>query len=520
MGTSPPNISGGTITNGSYPGIGSFSLATVGNALQLDYDVGHRPAAEFGLVGGRNGRFGRQRKLERPGHVGLWRRDCQLLTPIGPTMQAWGGERNGRFVYRIFGGRLGNGRYADLCGKFRTVRGQRRNFDRQPGPDGQSIGNPGSLVVLVRQRDLERQRRHLDRRRRHQRRRTGDCTNQERERRTLQLISAATYTGGTLIDSGTISLGGSNFLPVGGALVLSSSNIVQLNLNGNAQTVGALSGGAAESVVALGSGSALTFGDSTSQTFAGWIQGSGTVTKVGGGALYPDRREDFSGLLSIAGGTVSYGNEYNLAALGTALSLDNSATLNPTATVSNSRPVYLGPQGGIINVAAGATATFGGPISGPGTLTNAGSGSTLYLTNANNSFGGLILTAGTTNVAPGSLGNAASATVAYLGSAGTATLQFAADMTVANNILLPPTTGYGYFNIDTNGHHVTFTGNFTALPGGKRAGVREGGSRNPHARLPAGLDPRRRHQARQYECLWRHVGDCPVRAKWHDGIDQ
>ncbi|MCH3763236.1 autotransporter-associated beta strand repeat-containing protein, partial [Campylobacter coli] len=79
---------------------------------------------------------------------------------------------------------------------------------------------------------------------------------------------------------------------------------LDISLGGN-QTIGALSGVAGSSL-ALGS-STLTFGDSTNQTFAGVIGGTGGLIKQGSGVQTLTGANTFSGGLNLAAGGLVLG---------------------------------------------------------------------------------------------------------------------------------------------------------------------------------------------------------------------
>ncbi|MEI8374978.1 MAG: autotransporter-associated beta strand repeat-containing protein [Planctomycetota bacterium] len=269
--------------------------------------------------------------------------------------------------------------------------------------------------------------------------------------------SASTYTGGTTVNSGTIKLlGGPNLLPVGGSVALLTA--AQLDLNGNAQTLGALSSSSTLSGIALGTGGSLTFGDSTSRTFAGTISGSGTVTKAGAGSVTLTNTNSFTGTLAVTGGTLAFAKEANVGDPSAAWSLSNGGTLSPSGSISNNRLINLGSGGGVLNVSSAMT--LGGKITGPGTLTKIG-GNLLSLTGTSNSFGGLTVNAGTVSVVDGSLGNSSTSTVTFLDSS---RMLFADNMTVANDFVLssPSTSTSAYVDFDTSDKNVVLTGNFYA----------------------------------------------------------
>ncbi len=106
---------------------------------------------------------------------------------------------------------------------------------------------------------------------------------------TTTLTAANTYTGGTVVNAGTLQLGAGASLAAGGALTVNGGTF---NLNGNNQTVGALSG--TGGAIALGSGT-LTAGDSSNTTLAAAISGSGGFVKQGSGTLTLTAASNFTG---------------------------------------------------------------------------------------------------------------------------------------------------------------------------------------------------------------------------------
>lgn len=159
----------------------------------------------------------------------------------------------------------------------------------------------------------------------------------------LTLSGANTYAGSTTINAGTVRLSGGT-LPSTTALNLTTSGAT-LNLNGNSQIVGSLTG-ATGSVVALGSGSLTTGSDNATTFFAGNITGTGSLTKVGTGKL------TLSGINSYSGGTTI-----------------SAGTLTATANTNGT---------GDVAIAAGATWDLGitshsvGGLTGSGTIARSG----------------------------------------------------------------------------------------------------------------------------------------------------
>jgi len=167
------------------------------------------------------------------------------------------------------------------------------------------------------------------------------------------LTGANTYSGGTLIET-RIAAGGATALgtgPVtilaGGVLVLDSAGSAPLDL-----AVGALFGEVG-SGVQLGAGTLTVGGDGTSTHFAGIIEGTGDLVKVGGGDLR------LSGISTYTGGTV--------VAEGS-LSVDVIASATGSNIGNPTRPLVLGgatTEGTLLY--GGETTRFSGTVLiGPG----------------------------------------------------------------------------------------------------------------------------------------------------------
>jgi outer membrane autotransporter protein len=115
---------------------------------------------------------------------------------------------------------------------------------------------------------------------------------------TLTLNSVQTYTGGTTVTFGSLILGGNDRLATSGALV---GNGGVFDLNGFNQTIGDLSGyGRLE--IRTGT---LTAGASADTLYQGQINGTGTFTKQGSGALTISGNKNFSGATNVNAGTLA-----------------------------------------------------------------------------------------------------------------------------------------------------------------------------------------------------------------------
>lgn len=116
---------------------------------------------------------------------------------------------------------------------------------------------------------------------------------------TLVLSGANTYTGGTLINEGTLQAGMVNTLSSASAVTVASG--ATLDLNGFSQKVNSISGAGA---ITLGTGTLTTGGTSATSTFSGNISGSGGLTKVGTGTLTLSGANTYTGNTTLTRGTI------------------------------------------------------------------------------------------------------------------------------------------------------------------------------------------------------------------------
>ena len=190
----------------------------------------------------------------------------------------------------------------------------------------------------------------------------------------LVVSGTNTYQGPTTISGGTLQLaGGFDRLPTISAVVMAPTGV--LDLNGNPQTIGSLSG----SGTVLNSAAPTVGTDSTDTTFSGAITGSGDLLKTGVGTLVLAGSNTYGGKTYINAGILQVGNFGTSGSLGPGPVLDNASlifSLSGAATVANT-------------------------ISGPGSLTQAGLG-TLIVTGTNSYTGGTYIDGGTLQLAGGS----------------------------------------------------------------------------------------------------------------------
>ncbi|WFU13314.1 autotransporter outer membrane beta-barrel domain-containing protein (plasmid) [Rhizobium sp. CB3090] len=162
---------------------------------------------------------------------------------------------------------------------------------------------------------------------------------------TTVLTANNSYTGGTTISAGTLQLG-------------------------NGGTSGAITGDVTNN-------GTLVFDRSDTSTFGGLISGSGAVNQIGSGTTVLTANNSYTGDTTIASGTLQLGNG------GTSGSISGDVTNN-----------------GILAFDRSDTYTFAGLISGSGSVSQIGSGTTVLT--ANNGYtGGTTISAGTLQLGNG-----------------------------------------------------------------------------------------------------------------------
>jgi autotransporter-associated beta strand protein len=183
----------------------------------------------------------------------------------------------------------------------------------------------------------------------------------------------------------------------------------------------------------------------TSSDITGVIANDGDAavfTKAGTGTLTLSGTNTYTGVTTIAAGTLSISSDNNL---GNPDILDadrltlQGGTLQTTAsfTLNTNRGITLSTGGGTVNVDSGTTLTYGGIITGSTTFTKDGDG-ILSLTGINTYTGKTIISNGTIRISgSGRIGNGASA----LDIAGTGTLDLQNTSTIGNLTILAAGTG-------------------------------------------------------------------------------
>jgi fibronectin-binding autotransporter adhesin len=229
---------------------------------------------------------------------------------------------------------------------------------------------------------------------------------------TLVLSGSNTFSGGTTINAGNLTVTGGFALSDSAPLTLANTSGAILHIAAS-ETVGSLSGGGSSGGnISIAASRVLTVNQTASGTFDGRITGSSAVLiKEGAGTLTLSRANSYTG-----GTTINAGN----LTLGVANALSDSGTI----TLANTAGAILhigfsdtvgalnggGASGGNISIASGVTLTssyntstftFAGSMIGPGHFTKAGSGN-LTLSGANTHTGNITITGGNLTLSGGS----------------------------------------------------------------------------------------------------------------------
>ncbi len=219
------------------------------------------------------------------------------------------------------------------------------------------------------------------------------------------------YSGGTFIDGGTLSvstvgtLNPSGFVEVAGGATFDISGLTLPSL-----TIGDLSGIAGSHVTLVSKN--LTFGTNnpTPKTFAGVISGpTGSITKQNSGTETLTGVNTYLGDTNINGGTLrlSLGGSIsssNAVVVAGGATFDITGSTLPNVLINGlsgapNSSVTLGANQLRFGVAA-STATFGGVISGSGSILKKASGTSI-LTGINTFTGGTTIAAGTLSLSSG-----------------------------------------------------------------------------------------------------------------------
>jgi autotransporter-associated beta strand protein len=179
---------------------------------------------------------------------------------------------------------------------------------------------------------------------------------------------ANTYTGPTVINGGNVVAGVASAANVNGAFGLNSAVSIAntadsaLNLNGFATQIGSLTGGGTTGGNVTNAGALLTVGgDNTSPApYAGNINGTGGLTKIGTGTLQLSGTNNYSGATTVTAGTLTMTGSLtnSTGAINVNPVSGTTATLNLSCPVTSSGAFNVGSVAGgtgIVNVNSATT---------------------------------------------------------------------------------------------------------------------------------------------------------------------
>jgi autotransporter-associated beta strand protein len=268
-----------------------------------------------------------------------------------------------------------------------------------------------------------------------------------------------TYTGGTELNAGTLSLGSAGAIGSSGTI----------SFNGGTLQATAINTTDYSSRFSNADGQQYRI-DSNSESFtlaSNLSSLGGSFSKFGAGTLTLSGANTYTGTTTINGGVLAVTNGAAIADTGAVILADAAGA---TLTVQNSETIGSlrggGATGGNVSIASGETLTvaetesqtFAGIIGDAGGLAKTGVG-TLTLTGASTYTGGTTISAGTL-----SLGSAnaigTSGTVTF----GGGTLQYSASNTSDNSARFSNAASQQY-SIDTNSENVTLASNLTSTGG-------------------------------------------------------
>ena len=276
----------------------------------------------------------------------------------------------------------------------------------------------------------------------------------------LAMNGGNSYTGGTIIEAGTIVVGPGGYLTGdvavaagatlafnrsskftyegiisgSGSLTKTASSILTLTgsnsytglttVSSGAIAISGATGSIAGDVI-VGSGASLTFSRTSNLTYGGAVSGSGSLIQAGASTLTFTGSNAYTGGTTISSGTLQIGNG------GTNGSIGGNVTNNATLTFNRSDAL-----------------THSGTIAGTGSVTKLGAGR-LTLTGPNTYSGGTNVHAGTLV-----LGDADAIGTSGTISFGGGTLQFSASNTTDYSSRFSSAASQAY-KLDTSGQNVT-----------------------------------------------------------------
>jgi autotransporter-associated beta strand protein len=233
---------------------------------------------------------------------------------------------------------------------------------------------------------------------------------------TLTLAGTNTFRGPMLLSAGNLVVQGGNALPDAAPTILNASTTLVMNSN---ETIGSLASPSTATTATLniGAGTLTLGGDNLNNEFAGPVQGSGNIVKVGTGKQFligTITTSTYTGKYVIQGGAFGFGADLRLGVAPTALTanyitLDGGTLAPQTAaaganiTLQANRGITVTANGGGLyyNNPAANNLSVQGPITGSGTITRGGAALINLQGNNSGVTGQWLVTDGITNIGSG-----------------------------------------------------------------------------------------------------------------------
>ncbi|MFL6529311.1 MAG: beta strand repeat-containing protein, partial [Chthoniobacterales bacterium] len=235
---------------------------------------------------------------------------------------------------------------------------------------------------------------------------TGSGTLVKEGNGTLVLTNTSnSYTGGTIVNGGTLSASDASQLGIDTAqLAINNGSTFQATANLTTARDVALGGTGGPATVG---GGTLDVVSGFTETLSGVVQGSGSLSKTGLGTLFLSGTNTYDGGTFLNAGTVQINTDASLGSAGGAVNI-GSATLQVLNDTQTSRGVTLSSASSALQVDGNSTYGINGSVGGVGALTKTGTG-TLTLFGSNSYTGGTTISSGTISVNSNvSLGSATS----------------------------------------------------------------------------------------------------------------
>ncbi len=272
--------------------------------------------------------------------------------------------------------------------------------------------------------------------------------------------SSNSYTGGTTISYGTVSIGYATALNTGAVFVDSGAHL-NVASTISAATIPKITG---TGYLDLTNNAVVTLSYNDNYTFAGSItdHGSLVITEGSGKTLTLSGASSYYGTTTLTSGTLAISSDANLG--NSSSIVFNGGTLQSTGSTVNLSSTHgmTLTQAATINVNSGTTLNYNGVITGAAALSKTGSG-TLYLYGTSDYTGATTVSQGTLEIgSAAALGNVSSGTTVSSG----ASLYLVNGVTFNAEPLSLSGTGVSYGAMYSNGNNnyqgaITLAGNST-----------------------------------------------------------